>query len=225
MNSAAAVPSALPFSSLYEPCHTMVSHTVVSRPLPPPTTTTIATAPVKALSQTPPARLTFRTLTVALYQQKGLAGFYAGAFPALIQIVPYMGLNFAIYDWLTTPTRTTEPSNNNMTKNSSGSVVSSAYAGSISGALSKLVVYPLDTVKRRLQAQALVLSTDGISSNNHFHQCYRGMWDCFVTIYRREGYAAFYRGMVPSVLKTTISTSLSFALYRWTRNALASGQG
>ena len=100
-----------------------------------------------------------------------------------------------------------------------------AYAGSISGALSKLVVYPLDTVKRRLQAQALVLSTDGINSNNHFHQCYRGMWDCFVTIYRREGYAAFYRGMVPSVLKTTISTSLSFALYRWTRNALESGHG
>ena len=183
---------------------------------------------MKALSQTPPARLTFRTLTVALYQQKGLAGFYAGAFPALIQIVPYMGLNFAIYDWLTTPTRT-EPINNNITKNSSSSssVVGSAYAGSISGALSKLVVYPLDTVKRRLQAQALVLSTDGISSNNNnnYHQCYRGMWDCFGTIYRREGYAAFYRGMVPSVLKTTISTSLSFALYRWTRNALESGHG
>jgi solute carrier family 25 thiamine pyrophosphate transporter 19 len=38
----------------------------------------------------------------SMYQKHGIQGFYAGATPALISIVPYMGLNFAIYDFLIT---------------------------------------------------------------------------------------------------------------------------
>ena len=30
-----------------------------------------------------------------IYKQKGIVGFYAGAGPAVLQIIPYMGLNFA----------------------------------------------------------------------------------------------------------------------------------
>jgi solute carrier family 25 (mitochondrial thiamine pyrophosphate transporter), member 19 len=159
--------------------------------------------------------MTFRAFAVTVFQQKGWRGFYTGAFPALIQIVPYMGLNFAIYDWLAHRARGTTSHNS-----SSSSVVSSAYAGSISGAISKVVVYPLDTVKRRLQAQALL--TEAERTTTLYNYRYRGMYDCLVTIYRQEGWTSFYRGMVPSVLKTTIATSLSFALYRWTRNVLES---
>jgi solute carrier family 25 thiamine pyrophosphate transporter 19 len=87
----------------------------------------------------PAAPRTFAEFTRYLYQSKGIRGFYAGAFPAVIQIIPYMGMNFAIYDLLTSKER---------------SVGLSAYAGSISGAVSKIMVYPMDTVKRRLQAEA-----------------------------------------------------------------------
>lgn len=202
--------SALPFSSLYEPCphrHPFVV-AVPPPPIPPhaPAAVTTPSSPTNtttATTTTTPPR-TFRAFAVTMYRQKGVAGFYAGSFPATIQIVPYMGLNFAIYDWLST---------------GNFSVLGSAYAGSVSGAVSKIAVYPLDTVKRRLQAQAFVDANSAAASDGS-QQFYRGMWDCFVTIFRQEGWMSFYRGMVPSVLKTTISTSLSFAFYRWTRNGL-----
>lgn len=130
-----------------------------------------------------------------LYQTRGLRGFYAGVAPALVQIVPYMGINFALYEALS---------------KEQTSVSLSAYAGSVSGAVSKMIVYPLDTVKRRLQAQAFYASA--------IH--YNGMLDCFVRVAKEEGFNGFYRGIVPSVLKTGLATSMSFAIYRWSKNLL-----
>jgi Mitochondrial carrier protein len=83
----------------------------------------------------------------------------------------------------------------------------------LSGAFSKICVYPVDTVKRRLQAQAF------FPASQH-QKYYAGMWDCIITVYRQEGVTSFYRGMVPSVLKTAIATSLTFAFFRWTKNTL-----
>jgi solute carrier family 25 (mitochondrial thiamine pyrophosphate transporter), member 19 len=149
-----------------------------------------------------------------LFRQKGIGGFYAGSGPAVMQIIPYMGLNFALYDWLTSENASTvSPTAATTAPSSTTTISSAAYAGSLSGALSKICVYPLDTVKRRLQAQAFFAPPYG-------HETYRGMWDCIVSIHAREGIKAFYRGMVPSVLKTAISTSLTFALFRWTMNTL-----
>ena len=71
-----------------------------------------------------------------LYQQRGWKGFFAGCSPTVLQIIPYMGCSFAIYDTLTSGDR---------------GVGLSAYAGSIAGAVSKTLVYPMDTVKKRLR--------------------------------------------------------------------------
>lgn len=149
----------------------------------------------QAQANSPPK--TLRGFVVQLYRQKGIQGFYAGVNPAVVQIIPYMGLNFGIYDTLTRGDK---------------SVGLSAYAGSIAGALSKLLIYPIDTVKRRLQAQAFY-SGDTTSP-------YKGMLDCVTRIAREEGFLSFYRGVVPSVLKTTIASSLSFSLFRFSKNAL-----
>jgi len=142
----------------------------------------------------PPKSL--REFAVSLYRRKGIKAFYAGCSPASIQIIPYMGLNFAIYDALTSGDR---------------AVGMSAYAGTISGSVSKIIVYPIDTVKKRLQAQAVFGPIGDI---------YYGMFDCFKKILQHEGIGGFYRGLVPSVLKTGIATGLSFSLYRGTKNAL-----
>ena len=155
-------------------------------------TTTTSTPPQ---ANSPPK--TVRQFIVQLYRQKGIQGFYAGVNPAVVQIIPYMGLNFGIYDTLTRGDK---------------SVGLSAYAGSIAGAISKLLIYPVDTVKRRLQNQAF-FSGDIASP-------YKGMVDCVRRIAREEGFAGFYRGVVPSVLKTTIASSLSFSLFRFSKNAL-----
>ncbi|OEU10708.1 mitochondrial carrier [Fragilariopsis cylindrus CCMP1102] len=139
----------------------------------------------------------------SMYQKQGIQGFYAGATPALISIVPYMGLNFAIYDFLIT-----QGEDNTTSKKSIGL---SGYAGSISGAVSKIIVYPLDTVKKRIQIQSVY----GSSSTY-----YNGMWDCLATTIRTEGIQGLYRGLFPSVLKTTLGSGLAFTFFRTTKNLL-----
>ena len=70
-----------------------------------------------------------------MYRRQGIRGFYAGAGPAAIQIIPYMGINFALYDYFT---RTFD----------SKSVGGAGLAGTIAGGTSKFLVYPMDTIKK-----------------------------------------------------------------------------
>lgn len=138
------------------------------------------------------------TFALQLYRGKGVAGFFAGVGPALYGIVPYMGFNFLIYEKLSGDRRTTS---------------SAGLSGAISGGLSKLLVYPLDTVKKRMQVQAFAPDTA---------PRYHSIIDCLFQITKKEGVHSLYRGLLPSVLKNTIATSLSFALYTATLKSLLS---
>lgn len=133
-----------------------------------------------------------------MYQRKGIRGFYAGAGPAAIQIIPYMGINFALYDYFT---RTFD----------SKSVGGAGMAGTIAGGTSKFLVYPMDTIKKRLQAQATI----GLN-----HRQYKNMADCAMTMLKEEGLASFYRGLAPTVLKSCSATGLTFAFFTFTKNTL-----
>jgi hypothetical protein len=193
----------MPFSSLVEP---MIHDRGRFASSPPKPISTPPLQPHPSFIVTPPTRL--YDFVWYLYRQKGIAGFYAGAGPAVLQIIPYMGISFWLYDQLTAGDRR---------------VALSAYAGSISGAVSKILVYPMDTVKRRLQAQAFYdnsSATESRTGGSERRRLYSGLRDCFTRVIKEEGWASLYRGVVPSVLKTTISTGLSFALFRSTKNIL-----
>lgn len=157
--------------------------------------------PTKAKHEFRPPK-TMREFATNLYRQSGWRGFFAGCPPTVLQIIPYMGCSFAIYDTLTSGDR---------------GIALSAYAGSVAGAVSKALVYPMDTVKKRLQAQSFFGSRDSIRGTY-----YTGIYDCIVTIYRLEGFLAFYSGLVPSVLKTALAAGLSFTFFRGTKNFLES---
>lgn len=177
-------------------CRTTFAARGIEERKPLPFHSLIEPEPVRSTRSSPPK--TIAEFVVQLYQQKGVVGFYAGAGPAVVQIIPYMGISFAIYDAMTRGDR---------------GIGLSAWAGSISGAVSKILVYPLDTVKRRLQAQAFFSAHEDM-----IH--YASMSDCVRKIAENEGVPGFYRGAVPSVLKTAIATSLSFAIFRASKNAL-----
>ncbi|KAL3785691.1 hypothetical protein HJC23_008724 [Cyclotella cryptica] len=182
---------------------------------------------------------TLREFSRQLYEQKGVRGFFAGSSPAILSIIPYMGLNFALHDVFVSLNR--DPSEEN--SSGRGSVVSGV-AGMGAGVISKFLVYPLDTVKKRLQAQAFWGSGVSEMRNTNFnsllaqhrssevmnvpHQkkampvVYEGMIDCFIQILRREGSAAFYKGLIPSLLKSSVSTGASFWLFAFSKNVLRS---
>jgi solute carrier family 25 (mitochondrial thiamine pyrophosphate transporter), member 19 len=163
-----------------------------------PKATTTGTPSSPTLSSLSPPK-SLHQFALAMYRQKGIRAFYAGAAPASVQIMPYMGLNFAIYDSLTRGDKRSS---------------TSSMAGTVSGAVSKLIVYPMDTVKKRLQVQS------AFGAEGSGHRMYTGMSDCIVTMLRTEGVASFYRGLVPSILKTSLSSGLTFGLFRFTKNGL-----
>jgi solute carrier family 25 thiamine pyrophosphate transporter 19 len=180
------------------------------------TTTTVASTAITSTNFKPPTSLI--ECATSMYTQKnggGFKAFFAGVNPAIVQIIPYMGFNFAIYDYLTQGEK---------------GIGLSGYAGSISGAVSKMIVYPMDTVKKRIQVQSVfgtvastttsppttTIPTTGTVTTRR----YTGAIDCFVTMIRQEGIMSLYRGLLPSVLKTTIGSGLSFAFFRMTKNLL-----
>ncbi len=131
---------------------------------------------------------------------------FAGSSPAVLGIVPYMGLNFALYDFL-------------VRKGDRVKVSDAGSAGAISGGVSKLIVYPMDTVKKRMQAQAFEAFW-GNAANGAEKVQYKNMLDCASRILKEEGPHAFYRGLVPTVVKTMGATSLTFAIFQFTKNTL-----
>lgn len=137
-----------------------------------------------------------------LYSKKGIGGFYAGVGPAIVLILPYMGLNFWLYEKIV---------------QSSNRPVVSLYAGGIAGALSKCIVYPMDTIKRRLMVQAFY---EKAATSRLTGAPYSSALDCFQQIVKEEGFLSLYRGVATSVLKTTLSSGLSFGLFRLTKNSL-----
>ncbi|KAF9171125.1 mitochondrial thiamine pyrophosphate transporter [Mortierella sp. AD010] len=117
-----------------------------------------------------------------IYHADGIPGFYRGMSPALLQVIPYMGIMFASYDtlkhlsaWLkvkanvespsswkisstasnpTSPPQS-EPEQKRGTKNISQILLGfeDLVCGGLSGIISKTTVYPLDMVRKRLQIQ------------------------------------------------------------------------
>mmetsp|Transcript_15125 Transcript_15125/g.17613 ORF Transcript_15125/g.17613 Transcript_15125/m.17613 type:complete len:443 (+) Transcript_15125:182-1510(+) len=152
-------------------------------------------------------------LVSLLGSQNPLRYLFAGCGPAVIGIIPYMGLNFALYDFL-------------VRKGGKTKVGDAGVAGAIAGGTSKLIVYPLDTVKKRLQAQAFnqfwlpPSSTAAAMKQTE----YKNMVDCAMKVMKEEGVSAFYRGLVPTLMKTMAATGLTFAIFTFTKNSLETVQ-
>lgn len=136
---------------------------------------------------------------------------YKGITPAIVQIVPYMGFNFAIYEGLQalTPSETLQ-------------LGSLTLYGATAGTVSKLLVYPLDLAKKRMQMQGVHMpSHHQEASGLRSVPVYRNLGHCLVTICREEGAAALFRGVVPSLVKAAPSSAAAFLGYEVAKSGLS----
>eukprot|EP01035_Chromulina_nebulosa_P017222 gene17222-22745_t len=151
---------------------------------------------------------------------QGIGGFFAGITPAVIGIAPYMGLNFALYEAFTILTSYPKEilDDNSKLKQTLSAVFNHGLCGALAGGTSKFIVYPLDTVKKRLQAQALTSTIDGLISIPK----YKGFLHCTHTILKQEGITGFYRGIVPTTLKSFVATAATFAAFEAAKDIIES---
>lgn len=150
-----------------------------------------------------------------LVKNEGFLGLYRGFLPTIIQIMPYSGAQFAIYKVLKSYCHKYNDNGDyimfNIYKNDTKfQIQSSLICGAFSGLFSKVLVYPLDLIKKRLQIRGFEMHR---SQNFGYTPRYEGFIHCIIYTLRTEKFTAFYKGLVPSMLKATISTALHFWLY------------
>ncbi|XP_014244598.1 mitochondrial basic amino acids transporter-like isoform X2 [Cimex lectularius] len=78
-------------------------------------------------------------------------------------------------------------------------------SGGLAGMISWIVVYPVDVVKTRFQADG------GVGSAR-----YTSALDCLVKSVRAEGYAFLFRGLTPTLIRSFPTNAVTFTAVTWT---------
>ncbi|KAL1004900.1 hypothetical protein UPYG_G00051980 [Umbra pygmaea] len=141
-----------------------------------------------------------------ILQREGVRAFYKGYVPNIIGIVPYAGIDLAVYEtmknaWLTRHTGSADPG-----------VFVLMGCGTMSSTCGQLASYPLALVRTRMQAQASVKGAPQLS-----------MLGLFQNIVTQEGVAGLYRGIAPNFLKVIPAVSISYVVYEHMRKVLGVG--
>ncbi|XP_011874522.1 PREDICTED: calcium-binding mitochondrial carrier protein SCaMC-2-A isoform X2 [Vollenhovia emeryi] len=133
-----------------------------------------------------------------IYKQGGLKSLYRGYVPNLIGILPYAGIDLAVYETLKNHYLRTHD------KKEPPPYWILLLCGIASSTAGQVCSYPLALVRTRLQADC--------SPNT--------MIGAFKDILRREGIRGLYRGITPNFLKAVPAASTSYVVYEHFRQAL-----
>ncbi|XP_067340770.1 calcium-binding mitochondrial carrier protein SCaMC-2-B isoform X7 [Channa argus] len=144
-----------------------------------------------------------------IFQKEGVAAFYKGYIPNMLGIIPYAGIDLAVYEtlknsWL----------QRFATDSADPGVFVLLACGTTSSTCGQLASYPLALVRTRMQAQASASSAtleEGPQMN---------MTGLFRHIIRTEGAAGLYRGLAPNFMKVIPSVSISYVVYEYLKIAL-----
>lgn len=142
-----------------------------------------------------------RRAVAQIHRDEGPRGFFRGLSPALGQIVPFMGMFFAAYEALRPPLAALDlPLGGG-----------DALAGTLASVASKTGVFPLDTVRKRIQVQ-------GPTRARYVHKNIPdyiglGTLGTMRSILRTEGVRSLYRGLTVSLLKAAPASAVTVWTY------------
>lgn len=133
-----------------------------------------------------------------MYKSEGPRVFYKGYIPNLLGILPYAGIDLAVYETLKKVYLRREPQKD-------PPILVVLACGTVSSTCGQMASYPLALVRTRLQATA-----GGGGS----------MTGLFKNILEREGPFGLYRGILPNFLKVAPAVSISYVVYERVRGAM-----
>ncbi|ETI26225.1 mitochondrial thiamine pyrophosphate carrier 1 [Cladophialophora carrionii CBS 160.54] len=133
-------------------------------------------------------------------RHEGPGGFFRGLSAAVGQIVPYMGLFFMSYEFLH--------------QHIGGATLpfgsGDATAGIFASVFAKTAVFPLDLVRKRLQVQG---PTRGRYIHTNIPEYNQGVLRALATIWMKEGYRGWYRGLTVSLVKAAPASAVTMWTY------------
>ncbi|KAJ0112001.1 hypothetical protein Patl1_01343 [Pistacia atlantica] len=146
------------------------------------------------------------TLTKDIWVHEGPRAFYKGLVPSLLGIIPYAGIDLAVYETLK------DLSKSYFVRESEPGPLVQLGCGTISGALGATCVYPLQVIRTRMQAQ-----------RSNSAAAFKGMSDVFWRTLHKEGYRGFYKGIFPNLLKVVPAASITYLVYEAMKKSLDLG--
>ncbi|GLC46977.1 Mitochondrial adenine nucleotide transporter adnt1 [Pleodorina starrii] len=146
--------------------------------------------------------------TRMIVKQEGALALYSGWLPSVIGVVPYVGLNFAVYETL----KAALMKQYGLRDERELSIAARLGCGAVAGSMGQTVAYPFDVARRRLQMSGWQGAKD-LHSQGGDVVVYRGMMDCFVRTVREEGVQALFKGLWPNYLKVVPSIAIAFVTY------------
>ncbi|AMD22842.1 HHR073Cp [Eremothecium sinecaudum] len=139
-----------------------------------------------------------------IYLEGGLRAFYRGFLVGIMGVFPYAALDLGTFSALKAAYIKHQSTKLNINEDEvSLSNLVVLPMGAFSGTVGATVVYPINLLRTRLQAQGTFA---------HPHR-YEGFRDVFVKTVQREGYQGLYKGLLPTLAKVCPAVSISYLCY------------
>lgn len=151
-----------------------------------------------------------------IMKEEGPLALYKGWLPSVIGVVPYVGLNFAVYETLKAMTL----QHYGLRDERELSVGARLMCGAVAGTTGQTVAYPFDVARRRLQVSGWSGLSALRTANGGSVVVYNGMMDCFVRTVQEEGFRALFKGLMPNYVKVVPSIAIAFVTYEQVKEAL-----
>ncbi|XP_060153245.1 mitochondrial adenyl nucleotide antiporter SLC25A23 isoform X2 [Globicephala melas] len=139
-----------------------------------------------------------------ILEREGPRAFYRGYLPNVLGIIPYAGIDLAVYETL---------KNRWLQQHSHDSadpgILVLLACGTISSTCGQIASYPLALVRTRMQAQASIEGAPQLS-----------MLGLLRHILSQEGVRGLYRGIAPNFMKVIPAVSISYVVYENMKQAL-----
>lgn len=134
----------------------------------------------------------------AVLATSGLSGFYEGAFVTILRDSIGYGFYFLAFESLVLvcPTHLKSP-------------WGVLFSGGLAGCISWLSIFPLDTIKTRIQANGLQ-ETDCLLTTPGNERAHMGMRVCALDIYQERGLTGFFSGLSAAMLRAFIVNAVIF---------------
>ncbi|XP_053992774.1 mitochondrial coenzyme A transporter SLC25A42-like isoform X2 [Hylaeus volcanicus] len=165
----------------------------------------------------------FRYYQVALFFYEGHKSLTRGLLPTLIGMLPYAGVSFTVFSTLKEYFLSNSLSNpHHLT------TLQSLLCGGIAGLSSQTVVYPLDTIRKTMQANTFLsyYNVNPFLNSSFFHSILlfiqhssvpfpknASFKNIVMFIYQNKGLQGFYNGLFVNWIKGFLATGLSFAFH------------
>ena len=159
----------------------------------------------------------------SIVQRKGVGGLYKGLTASVMGIIPYAGVDLAVYNTIKDWRAQQRMDMSYSIQQREPSAIEILLTGSLSSICGQLVAYPMQVIRTKLQSQGQCINLKLKDGSIVTKTCpeFGGIADCFKSTMLHDGIRGFYKGIAPNFLKAVPAISISYLVFERTKPLLA----